>query len=641
MARKKRNRAGGTSGAASRRGGRADDRAGARGPTAFTDGGPGPAGASPFDDPGFPMIVGPDPLLPSPTEQVMVDMMRLVADREFASIDEANAFLREVTASGRLPSGIPSTPQARAQQLVYQAMDVTGRQRVALARKALDQSKDCADAYIILATETARTEREELRLFHQALEAAERALEGSGYEEHVPHLWGFMPARPLLRALFGLGLAEWHRGARFAAVEHLRRLLSLNEGDPQAARYYLLGWLLYIDDHVLSRELVNTYREKTALWLWGDALLTFKEKGEFGAGAVLRRAMRANPLVPDLILADEDEEDERAPRTHLHTEALVVADYLCHAWIRDFPAMWWLGEQLEPEAGPRQDERPRTVRQEGAAAAEDDPPGEDPSGLDDEALTRLLAAPLGMPGCAVVVREDLSPTELESSAFLFNARLFLERAAPADVRATAKGNLNEAFVRLMVDGMRLSPDEERWFGRHKPKREDDFTSLAALRAVLTMAGLLERKPRSFAVTDLGFRLFASERAGMLQAHLFNTFFGPFDLSFLDRMDEDPVLQTTLPYTLYMIGREARDWLTPEQFREAVLMEEARDFEAEAEYMDKSFWRFENRVVGPLVAFGLLEHRLDPNPPADGSIYHQYYQVRRSPLFDRFLGFDLG
>ena len=136
MARKRRNRAGGTSGAASRRGGRASDRAGARGPTGFTDGGPEPEGASPFGDPGLPMIVGPDPLLPSPAEQVMVDMMRLVADREFASIDEANAFLREVTASGPLPSDVPSTPQARAQQLVYQAMNVTGRERAALARKA-------------------------------------------------------------------------------------------------------------------------------------------------------------------------------------------------------------------------------------------------------------------------------------------------------------------------------------------------------------------------------------------------------------------------------------------------------------------------------------------------------------------------
>lgn len=71
------------------------------------------------------------------------------------------------------------------------------------------------------------------------------------------------------------------------------------------------------------------------------------------------------------------------------------------------------------------------------------------------------------------------------------------------------------------------------------------------------------------------------------------------------------------------------------------MEEAHDWEAEAEYMDESFWRFETRVVGPLAAFGLLEQRPDLNPPGDGSIFHQYYQVRRSPLFDRFLAFDLG
>jgi hypothetical protein len=156
-----------------------------------------------------------------------------------------------------------------------------------------------------------------------------------------------------------------------------------------------------------------------------------------------------------------------------------------------------------------------------------------------------------------------------------------------------------------------------------------------------MAGLLEQKPRSFAVTDLGFRLLAPDRASELQALLFRTFFGPFDLSFLDRMEEDPLLQSTLPYTLYMMSREPREWLTPEQLRDAVVIEEARDWEAEAGFIDESFWRFEIRVVGPLVGFGLLERRPDPDPPADGSIFRQYYQVRRSPLFDRFLAFDLG
>jgi len=47
------------------------------------------------------------------------------------------------------------TPLERAQDLMYRAFDSTGEKRVTLARKALAISEDCADAYVLLAEETA------------------------------------------------------------------------------------------------------------------------------------------------------------------------------------------------------------------------------------------------------------------------------------------------------------------------------------------------------------------------------------------------------------------------------------------------------------------------------------------------------
>jgi hypothetical protein len=43
------------------------------------------------------------------------------------------------------------TPLDRAQSLAWDAMDAHGRRRLQLARKALEISADCADAYVILA----------------------------------------------------------------------------------------------------------------------------------------------------------------------------------------------------------------------------------------------------------------------------------------------------------------------------------------------------------------------------------------------------------------------------------------------------------------------------------------------------------
>ncbi len=606
-----------------------------RGPSSTGGSGKVAWGAPRLEMDGLPTIVGPDPLFPSPTEAIMADVSALIHGREFKDIDDANAFIREVTTAGPLPSAFPATPLARAQQLIYRAMDTDGKETVALARKALAISTDCADAYILLATETARGRDEELDLFRKALVAAERALDGTGYEEHLPHLWGHVPARPLLRSLFGLALAEWSRGARLAAVGHLRRILTLTEEDTQGVRYHLLGWLLDIDDRVLARELLGGFRETTSVWLWGDALLTFKEKGPAAARAKLRKAFRDNPLVPEFLLGEDDEEP--GPDDRLAIDAQHAADHLGRAWIRDISAMWWLEDEIEPlrEAAGRADHAGVRGRQ----------PSDDPSGLEGDSLLRLIQHPVGTPGCAVVLRDDLTLPELTESAFLFNARLFLAKAASEDLRATAKGNLNTAFVAYMVTEMHLSEVERHWFTYGRPKREDDFTSLHTLRSVLTLAGLVEQKPRAFAVTDEGSRLLSDDAAGELQALLFRTCFGPFDLSFLDRMDEDFLLQATLPYTLFMMSREAGDWLSPKELRDRVLLDEARDPIAEESTFDESLWRFEFRLIEPLVAFGLLERRAHPDPPDDQSRFrsapYRYYQVRRTTLFDRFVEFDIG
>jgi len=45
----------------------------------------------------------------------------------------------------------PHTPLEEAQDLCFQAFDAIGRQRIALARKAIQACPDCADAYVILA----------------------------------------------------------------------------------------------------------------------------------------------------------------------------------------------------------------------------------------------------------------------------------------------------------------------------------------------------------------------------------------------------------------------------------------------------------------------------------------------------------
>ena len=66
-------------------------------------------------------------------------------------------------------------PAHRAEDLVYDAWEATGARRAALARQALALWPDCADAYVLLAQETASLE-EARELLERGVAAGERAI---------------------------------------------------------------------------------------------------------------------------------------------------------------------------------------------------------------------------------------------------------------------------------------------------------------------------------------------------------------------------------------------------------------------------------------------------------------------------------
>ena len=89
---------------------------------------------------------------------------------------------------------------AQAQEVMYQAWEASGRRRLELARQALAISPDCADAYVLLAEESARSLEEACRFYAQGVEAGERALGPEMFQEYTGHFWGVLETRPYMRA---------------------------------------------------------------------------------------------------------------------------------------------------------------------------------------------------------------------------------------------------------------------------------------------------------------------------------------------------------------------------------------------------------------------------------------------------------
>ena len=137
---------------------------------------------------------------------------------------------------------------------------------------------------------------------------------------------------------------------------------------------------------------------------------------------------------------------------------------------------------------------------------------------------------------------------------------------------------------------------------------------------------------------------------MLFAHLFRTFFGRFNLAYLDQREDDPLLQATFPRSLWAIGRLADEWTCVRMLRERILLatepeqfahERELEQEGVASYLGyKSLSHFQSRIVWPLLDFGLLESRVDPDV-ADPTTQPrtETQQVRKTPLFDRFVQFE--
>jgi tetratricopeptide (TPR) repeat protein len=282
-------------------------------------------------------------------ERVTAEAQRFLQGTLFESLEEANAALRE-RFSGPLDD-LPSTattPLEQAQDVMYQAFDARGRRRIQLARKALELSADCADAYVMLAEESRGPELA-LTLYEQGVAAGERALGAEIFAQEAGHFWGIASTRPYMRARLGLARSLDDFDRRDEAIPHYRELLRLNPGDNQGVRYALLAALMLAGrDDETAALLAQFDDEPTALWRYGRALAVFRREGDSRAAReCLRAALRSNRHVPQYVTGDDDWPDSPpdlySPGSR--EEAAICDIELGEAWEATPGAIAWLRAQ--------------------------------------------------------------------------------------------------------------------------------------------------------------------------------------------------------------------------------------------------------------------------------------------------------
>jgi tetratricopeptide (TPR) repeat protein len=236
-----------------------------------------------------------------------------------------------------------------AQQKVYEAWEVTGKKRIALANQALKLHEDCADAYTLLASEEP-DEHKRIELYRKAVAAGERALGPDWEKEFAGVCWGVIETRPVMRAMARLACSLQQEFEFEESLEWYRKLIRLNPDDNQGVRYLFAGCLYEADKGDELEKLLDEYNDDpSAALLYTKALHVFRMRGDCEeAKKALMAAFDSNNYVP-LFLSDVVEMPDEAPDSIGFGDESEAVAYVVdngHLWWSTAGANPWMAETL-------------------------------------------------------------------------------------------------------------------------------------------------------------------------------------------------------------------------------------------------------------------------------------------------------
>lgn len=237
-----------------------------------------------------------------------------------------------------------------AQEKVSEALDSSGEERTALAEAALAISKDCVDAYLILA-ETNKSTKQRMRLYSDAIDAAERSLGSNWRAGYEGRFWKAPETRPLMRALARQAMAQQSDDELDAALTTYRNLMKMNPDDNQGIRYLLANCLFEGGCSDELEELLAEYADDpSAALLYTEALHLYRKKSPRSKMSLLR-AFRANIHVPMLLSDIFEMPDEPPSSIGFGDDNEAVAYVMDHGylWWETEGATKWMAQILGPE----------------------------------------------------------------------------------------------------------------------------------------------------------------------------------------------------------------------------------------------------------------------------------------------------
>jgi hypothetical protein len=231
------------------------------------------------------------------------------------------------------------------------------------------------------------------------------------------------------------------------------------------------------------------------------------------------------------------------------------------------------------------------------------------------------------------LNETLSEKELARSRLCIAAMTTLKHLADAGgIGLTKSGAFNRNFVVWAVDRFDWPGYTAKELAvANKVLDEDDVLPLSCLHELLRIAKLIRHAKGKALLTKAGATHLGDH--GRLQATVFETFFTTFDFAAHERWPIEMPDADTFHF-LGVIRNRLVDWVPYPEFAGWCLPVSALPAQRGTPEEDAMFY-LATRLVRPLAWLGLLEEKEMPRIAPIRTL-----QLRKTPLFDRFLRFEI-
>ena len=500
-----------------------------------------------------------------------------------------------------------------AQNLISDAWESqSSKKRLELANKALKLWRDCADAYMILAEDKARSIEESVKYYEEGVQAGERALGKDGFEAYEGHFWGVLETRPYMRARAGLAVILIQLGEKEKAAQHYREMLILNPSDNQGIRYELVALNSELGNDKELEDFVSEHEgDPTAPYTYTRALVAFREEGDSPRSrGDLAEAIKNNPYVPGYLL-----ERKKLPRLLPEytgigdvAEAVYFAFTFGLGWAMTKGALDWL-RQVDrdfTEGGRSAGENNRKIGrnepcpcgsgkkykrccggigavEQGATPADgtireleeflEGQPIEsleqfqaetdrfmdarnlasmkDFDGLSADQMTWLLYRAFDQDSPVVFKTETTVPAEIP---FLKLFMSLIKELGGGPLKETVTGNLPRKTVRAVAQSYFDASYTKNKRFMTGIRGENDFMPFHVVRLNAGMGGFIKKKYQRFSLTKRGESVLLNGVSGEVFLRLLEIYFRKYNWAYWDGFPELQIVQISAFYTLYLLQK---------------------------------------------------------------------------------------